>query len=233
MSSKKGRKRPHDAPEAKGAECPFTITTKLANVDDATKNIIQIKKDPKVPGPQPGRSQTGGLQISPFDVSGKFKTHWTLNLQYSVEPRLQWNHVKAYGSFVCKSAKHLGAVLELATIRWVADLYQLVNGQTYYKDDFILVANENTMELQKHGSNAILNPRTTNCWVARIVEIRATDERHVYARVYWMYSPDELPASMIGGKKLAAGRQPYHGVSELIASNHSKIRCRGWLEACG
>jgi hypothetical protein len=59
-------------------------------------------------------------------------------------------------------------------------------------------------------------------WVARILEIRASDEHHVYARVYWMYWPDELPQGTHDGKKTIQGRQPYHGMNELVASNHSK-----------
>ena len=59
-------------------------------------------------------------------------------------------------------------------------------------------------------------------WVARILEIRASDEDHVYARVYWMYWPDELPHGTHDGKEMVQGRQPYHGRDELIASNHSK-----------
>jgi hypothetical protein len=59
-------------------------------------------------------------------------------------------------------------------------------------------------------------------WVARILEIRASDEHHVYARIYWMYWPDELPQGTHDGKKTVQGRQPYHGLNELIASNHSK-----------
>ena len=50
-------------------------------------------------------------------------------------------------------------------------------------------------------------------WVARVLEIRAVDEAHVYLRVYWLYWPEELPE----------GRQPYHGQKELIASNHMDI----------
>ncbi|RPB27182.1 hypothetical protein L211DRAFT_612925 [Terfezia boudieri ATCC MYA-4762] len=50
-------------------------------------------------------------------------------------------------------------------------------------------------------------------WVARVLEIRAVDEAHVYLRVYWLYWPEELPG----------GRQPYHGQKELIASNHMDI----------
>ena len=50
-------------------------------------------------------------------------------------------------------------------------------------------------------------------WVARVLEIRAVDEAHVYLRVYWLYWPEELPG----------GRQPYHGQKELVASNHMDI----------
>ncbi|KAF5694449.1 hypothetical protein FDENT_1178 [Fusarium denticulatum] len=60
-------------------------------------------------------------------------------------------------------------------------------------------------------------------WVAYILEIRASDEHHVYARVYWMYWPYELPLGTIDGKQKFQGRQPYHGANELIASNHMDI----------
>lgn len=46
-----------------------------------------------------------------------------------------------------------------------------------------------------------------------MLEVRAKDENHVYLRVFWMYSPDELPQ----------GRQPYHGKTEVIASNHMEM----------
>ncbi|KAK1754098.1 hypothetical protein QBC47DRAFT_35112 [Echria macrotheca] len=60
-------------------------------------------------------------------------------------------------------------------------------------------------------------------WVARILEIRASDGHHVYARVAWMYFPDELPQGTYDGKKIVQGRQSYHGTNELIASNHMDI----------
>src|SRR4051794_39775267 len=47
----------------------------------------------------------------------------------------------------------------------------------------------------------------------RVLEVRAGDASHVYLRVYWLYKPEELPG----------GRQPHHGDSELIASNHMDI----------
>ncbi|KAF2176026.1 hypothetical protein K469DRAFT_38699 [Zopfia rhizophila CBS 207.26] len=50
-------------------------------------------------------------------------------------------------------------------------------------------------------------------WVAKLLEVRAGDEQHVYLRVYWMYRPEDLPG----------GRQPYHGQNEVIASNDIQI----------
>lgn len=50
-------------------------------------------------------------------------------------------------------------------------------------------------------------------WVARVLEVRASDPTHVYLRVYWLYWPDELPG----------GRREYHGKSELVVSNHMEI----------
>ncbi|KAI9802212.1 MAG: hypothetical protein M1825_002933 [Sarcosagium campestre] len=50
-------------------------------------------------------------------------------------------------------------------------------------------------------------------WVARVIEIRAKDQHHVYLRVYWMYWPEELPG----------GARYYHGKRELVASNHMDI----------
>ena len=49
--------------------------------------------------------------------------------------------------------------------------------------------------------------------MAKILEIRAEDAEKVYARVAWMYRPEELPN----------GRQRYHGKHELIASNLSEL----------
>lgn len=59
-------------------------------------------------------------------------------------------------------------------------------------------------------------------WVAYILEIRASDPDHVYVRIYWMYRPDDLPRGTNDGMRVIQGRQSYHGMDELIASNHSK-----------
>lgn len=102
----------------------------------------------------------------------------------------------------------------------------------YFSEGFIYVANDSSIERQKAvNNNEPVPPRkkTEDDWVARILEIRASDEHHVYARVYWMYWPDELPPGTQDGKKIVQGRQPYHGMNELVASNHSKyILGVGW-----
>lgn len=102
-----------------------------------------------------------------------------------------------------------------------------VNGVKYFSEGFIYVANDSSIERQK-GAGEIMQPRkkSDDDWVARILEIRASDEHHVYARVYWMYWPDELPHGTHDGKKTVQGRQQYHGANELIASNHSKHSCQ-------
>ncbi len=90
--------------------------------------------------------------------------------------------------------------------------FSAVNGVKYFSEGFIYVSN---------GSNKTLEGKP---WVARILEIRASDEHHVYARVYWMYWPDELPEGAHDGHRYVKGRQSYHGTNELIASNHSERR---------
>jgi hypothetical protein len=97
-----------------------------------------------------------------------------------------------------------------------------VNSIKYYSDNFVYVANELTVDHQKATNDGKYDYEKSNDkWVARILEIRASDEHHVYARVCWMYWPDELPPGTIDRKKTIQGRQPYHGTNELIASNHS------------
>ncbi len=97
-----------------------------------------------------------------------------------------------------------------------------MNGVKYYSEGFIFVANNSTIERQKNpGETRPSRQKSDDDWVARILEIRASDEHHVYARVYWMYWPDELPQGTQEGKKSIQGRQSYHGQNELVASNHS------------
>ncbi|KAH8745782.1 hypothetical protein F5883DRAFT_586371 [Diaporthe sp. PMI_573] len=101
-----------------------------------------------------------------------------------------------------------------------------VNESTYRPGDYVFIANEET--LKSHCSRwsdklPCPNLNHSNSWVARIVEIRARDEFHVYISVCWMYWPDEVPRGTKDGKKHIQGRQPYHGHNELIESNHMGI----------
>ena len=53
-----------------------------------------------------------------------------------------------------------------------------------------------------------------DCWIAKVLEIRAHGPSHVYLRVLWLYWPEELPKE---------GRKDYHSSLELVASNHMEI----------
>ncbi|VTT61429.1 unnamed protein product, partial [Fusarium fujikuroi] len=90
----------------------------------------------------------------------------------------------------------------------------ILNQNKYNTESFVYVANELSKENKKAQDHGLM---------ARILEIRALDEVHVYARIYWMYRPEDLPLGTVDGDKKTQGRQPYHGVNELIASNHMDI----------
>ncbi|KAI5455725.1 hypothetical protein BGZ63DRAFT_136852 [Mariannaea sp. PMI_226] len=101
-----------------------------------------------------------------------------------------------------------------------------VNKVKYATDNFVYVANKWTIGRQRPEVTSAKDSGTKQLvrdWVARILEIRAADEHHVYALVCWMYWPDELPAGTMCMKKRIRGRQAYHGQNELIASNHMDI----------
>ncbi|KAK7745348.1 hypothetical protein SLS53_002844 [Cytospora paraplurivora] len=190
------RKRTREIDEASRAECPFSI--RLVDPKDNKKKAIKRRRTEDEGEDGPSKNP---VQMSPFAPSGKFRTHETMDVHYMVEPLKRWSEMTRYNSFV-------------------------LNGSKYFSDNYIFVANESTIERQKSlASREQLGPRTKSDddWVARILEIRASDEHHVYARVYWMYWPDELPVGTTDGRKPVSGRQPYHGQNELIASNHMDI----------
>ncbi|KAI2626311.1 hypothetical protein GGS21DRAFT_546026 [Xylaria nigripes] len=179
--------------EGTHAECPFTVTHPNANEKDK-----KTKRRRQASADQPPPRIP--LQASPFSSMGRFKDlNNTMDRYYQVYPHQKWMDMTRYNSFV-------------------------LNGVKYYSESFIFVANNSTIERQKSpGEAQHVKLKSDDDWVARILEIRASDEHHVYARVYWMYWPDELPAGTQDGKKLVQGRQPYHGENELIASNHMDI----------
>ncbi|KAK0733934.1 hypothetical protein B0T26DRAFT_631645 [Lasiosphaeria miniovina] len=191
------RKRPRAETEDNRAECPFVI--KLVDPKDKEQKKKAKRRRFEGAGDDDDTSQRINLQMSPFSPSGKLKTYETMDLHYQVEPAKKWTDMTRYNSFV-------------------------LNGVKYFSEGFIYVANDSSIERQK-SSHEPIHPRkkSDDDWVARILEIRASDEHHVYARVYWMYWPDELPQGTHDVKKSVSGRQPYHGINELIASNHMDI----------
>ncbi|KAF4978058.1 hypothetical protein FZEAL_5523 [Fusarium zealandicum] len=192
------RKRSRSIAEENRAECPFTITY-ASSPTRAEQERHKNKKRKRDGQDDDKRVQ---IQISPFSPTGTFKTGPdTMDLYYTVEPGKRWQDMTRYNSFV-------------------------LNGTKYYSEGFVFVANEATIERQRiadNMGNAGPLKKSDDDWVARILEIRAADEHHVYARVYWMYWPDELPQGTQDGKKYVQGRQPYHGANELIASNHMDV----------
>jgi hypothetical protein len=97
----------------------------------------------------------------------------------------------------------------------------------YHIGNYVYVANEESVKRQRAADNSPPAQRLTDHWVARILEIRALDRENVFARIFWMYWPDELPAGTTDGRKSVKGRQPYHGEHELVASNHSQFCLAG------
>lgn len=78
------------------------------------------------------------------------------------------------------------------------DSFEL-EGDTYSRDDFVFVANERSIKRRQDIPNMSLS--LSSDWVARILEIRSSDEHHFYARVSWMYSPKDLPIHIVDGKR--------------------------------
>ncbi|OAQ67503.1 bromo adjacent like protein [Purpureocillium lilacinum] len=139
------------------------------------------------------------LQRSPFQPKGRFLTHDTMDLAYIVEPHKRWSDMTRYNT-------------------------PSVNSVKYYNEDFVYVATDRAIAQHKTsdgGSELHGLLQLADCWVAKILEIRARDQHHVYARICWMYSPNDLPSKALDNNKLVSGRQAYHGQNELIASNHS------------
>ncbi|KAF4465099.1 hypothetical protein FALBO_8056 [Fusarium albosuccineum] len=186
------RKRSRSLEKKNYAECPFTVSSAKS-----LTRVKQCRENKRRKRDSQDDDKRVDFQTSPFSSVGSFVTRDTMDLYYTVEPRERWQDMTRYKNFILKNTK-------------------------YCSGDFVFVTNKNTIERHKATSSGKHDfKKSDNAWVARILEIRASDKHHVYARVFWMYRPDELPPGTLYDKKIIQGRQPYHGANELIASNHS------------
>lgn len=220
-SRKRPREENEDRVEDNRAECRFSV--KIINPRDKENDTKRRRTDG---GQDEDASQRVSIQLSPFSPSGKFRTNSSMDLHYQVEPAQEWADMTRYNSFVRKCSPPPVPLSSRASSRKLAQSLtrqqQTVNGVKYFSEGFIYVANDSSMKRERAGAAKEPIKKSDDDWVARILEIRASDEHHVYARVYWMYWPDELPRGSRDGRKIVRGRQPYHGTNELIASNHSE-----------
>jgi hypothetical protein len=189
------RKRSRPPAEEIHADCPFTID--YVDSPSRAKQGRQKRKGNSCKCKDRNDAKRVQLQKFDFLCTSAFKA---MDVHYVVEPSDRWLNMTRYKNFV-------------------------QNGIKYTIGDFVIVANEQSIKRQRTENHTKDNDykQHDNHWIAQILEIRASDEFHVYARVSWMYWPYELPSGTLQGKMQIEGRQPYHGASELITSNHMDV----------
>jgi hypothetical protein len=79
-----------------------------------------------------------------------------------------------------------------------------VGSESIATGDFILVSHSITEGPAFHSLSD---------WKARVLEVRALDEEHVYVRVSWLNRPEDLEG----------GRQDCHGKDELVPTNQMDV----------
>ncbi|KAI4271541.1 MAG: hypothetical protein LQ337_005940 [Flavoplaca oasis] len=107
-----------------------------------------------------------------------------LNTVVHIRPEAIWASLSKYNSFIIRDHK-------------------------YAVHHYVIVSRIEPLP----GANDTIDGDAGICCPARILEIRARDAKNVYIRLYWLYTPEQLPN----------GRQPHHGKDELIATNHMEV----------
>lgn len=100
MSSSKKRSRTDTVDDTR-ADCPFE-----ARLVDPKEKELKTQKRHKAGGNEEEDVEAWRkrlTQLSPFAPTGKFKTHETMDVPYSVEPAKKWMDMTRYNSFVCES----------------------------------------------------------------------------------------------------------------------------------
>jgi hypothetical protein len=83
-------------------------------------------------------------------------------------------------------------------------MVEVVGSKSIVTGDFILVSHSIT---EGPAFDSLSD------WKARVLEVRALDEEHVYVRVSWLNRPEDLEG----------GRQDCHGKNELVPTNQMDV----------
>jgi len=108
-----------------------------------------------------------------------------------------WDAMPRYRNLTCKTP----APTRATELIEVVDLEE-----NYGVGDDVLITQEDTPD-----DDPRIAPELKNRWVARILEIRATDSDNVHVLVNWYNRPEDLP----GDKQ----REAYHSMNEIVATN--------------
>ncbi|KIW07454.1 uncharacterized protein PV09_01426 [Verruconis gallopava] len=81
-------------------------------------------------------------------------------------------------------------------------------GTKFCVGDDVLIMQDETAD-----DNSALAPELKGRWVGRIIEIRAINQENVFILINWYNRPEDLPK----------GRQPHHGMNEILATNDVDI----------
>jgi hypothetical protein len=90
------RKRSLSVGEDNCAKCPFAISYETGHSPAQQKRPKNKKR--KYDGQD--ENNWAQSQISPFKPMGSFKTHQSMDLKYTVEPRERWQKMSRYNSFI-------------------------------------------------------------------------------------------------------------------------------------
>ncbi|KAF2730163.1 hypothetical protein EJ04DRAFT_580074 [Polyplosphaeria fusca] len=187
MSLKRKSDAPHDSPSLNKSARKRSKKTSASHDSDLFHNFrgFKINCAPKKYKPP---TVTNGVASN--GLSSKYQTEHATEV-YGIDRVLPDIHYK----------------VEPASIWQKLKVYQKFSMATvsFTNDEFVYI---------KADASEDQNPDAPVMgWVARILEVRAADQSHVFLRVLWMYRPEDLPG----------GRQPYHAKMELIASNEMAV----------
>lgn len=148
----------------------------------------------------------------------------TMDLPYVVNRHNSWFSMTRYKNFVCEfslKAHHPPLADQKIVTNQAAG-----KGAKYFVDDHVYITNDTVIKRQADDRKQL------DYWVAKILEIRASDQNHVYVRIYWMYSPEDLPRTAYNCDDRRRQLGHSYGQNELIASNHSKLCINPHLITC-